>query len=172
MTCCLANFHSVKPPLPPSLSFSVSPSCYYFLFSVMLSVILRPQCCCCFCRLEKGKAITFACDLSVGHEGARAMCRYAHSYSRTNVTVNYRWVQLNNNTSVKTKKAEAHDVGKLVWKCLSWPQSHNKPMISQWLPAFCIAVAFQRLYNYQYWLDRHFLNSSLLSSVLQQPTFS
>lgn len=75
----------------------------------------------------------------------------------------------NNNTSAKRKKAEAHDAGKRVWKSLSWPQSHNKPMISQWLPAFCIAVAFQRLYNYQCWLGQHFLNSCLL---LQRPVFT
>lgn len=42
-------------------------------------------------------------------------------------------------------------------------------MISQWLPAFCIAVAFQRLYNYQCWLGQHFLNSCLL---LQRPVFT
>lgn len=42
------------------------------------------------------------------------MCRYAQSYLWTSVAVNYRQVQLNNNTSVKAKKMEAHDAGKLV----------------------------------------------------------
>lgn len=116
--------------------------------------------------LKKGRQLHFACDLSVSHEVAQPSCRYAQSYLWTSVTVNYRQVELNNSTSVKTKKTEAHDASKLVWKCLCRPRTHNEPMISQQLPAFCIAVAFRRLYNYQYWLDGHFLNFSPLLSRL------
>lgn len=41
-------------------------------------------------------------------------CEDMHSHIQTSVTVTYGQVMLNNNASVKTKNAEAHDVGELV----------------------------------------------------------
>ena len=67
---------------------------------------------------------------------------------------------------MKTKQADARDARKHVREYLYRLRTHKKPMISQLLPALCIAVAFQWLYNYQYWLDRK--KNKVLSSFLCQ----
>lgn len=65
-------------------------------------------------------------------------------------------------------------MSELVSKC-----STNKPIGCQWLPAFCIAAAFQRSYDYRYWFYWCFLNfwSSLtcvtaVRCALHQPSLN
>lgn len=108
----------------------------------------------CFCRLERNGL--YICMWTV---------RSATRSSR---------IRGGENTSVKTKKAEASDVSELVFKC-----STNKPIGCQWLPAFCIAAAFQRSYDYRYWFYWCFLNfwSSLtcvtaVRCALHQPSLN